>query len=44
MRHNPNIHRLISPLCMSRDEIIEIDDNNTTEPINLIRFSLMLIE
>lgn len=44
MRHKPNIHILRSPLCMNIEEIIETDDNNSTEPINFIRFSLMLIE
>lgn len=29
---------------MNIEEIIETDDNNSTEPINFIRFSLMLIE
>lgn len=29
---------------MNIEEIIETDDNNITEPVNLIRFSLMLIE
>ena len=44
IKHKLNRHILRSPLCINIEEIIETDANNTMEPINLIRFSLMLIE